>query len=501
MTERTAVNQPPQAGNDYPFTAEHALIPLVQDLYLSYQDETCEFVRPFRLRWLFGLGTNPGVQPGDMPTPTHDVDLVIIDADEQTVFDSTTAEFGVNDWGDDRRIYEWVGETGVCRLVAALDAVDEFDDHEDHDDAYLDARTYHRLQRRVSAVRVGLQRLTENVRIQAGYNLALSVEDGARIDGGRFVNRINIDGVPGAGAGRLTGCEDVEPVLRRINQQLPDAGGTFHIDADDCLRLQPSLFITDTELTRTAQYTAEGYTAEEAKSLLKLYDDCRPCCDCDYFVRTYRGLSRLWDKWVVEAQDLETIRDTYTANRERWLDYYACRIANPIRIIALTERACRSFFGASYCNTSKCCLNQVELRFTFQLFSGGVLTDLVPTIREFRLDGSPLRQEEAYSPLQTGSVMRAFLDYANPQAVSSARFRILTSGCIAGESIRITVSAHTVQPPPNQQGDTCILPDADVPADILAVWTGAGLSTDDVRGVLQRDLPLDPTPQQGSTYC
>lgn len=498
MSDRTAVNQPPHSGDDYPFMTEHALAPLVLDFYLSFQDDACDFVRPFRLQWLFGVGEDVGVQPGDMPTPTHDVDLVILDAADEVVFDSTGATgFGSTDWGSDRRVYEWSTATAVARLVASIDVAGDFEDHEYREDAVLDPRTYNRLPRRVTGLRVGLQRLTGDVKLSAGFNLALAAENVVLTDGSRFVKRVNIDGIPGSGAGRLTGCEDVDPVIRRVNQMLPDAGGNFNIDADDCLRLQGSLFVTDDGINRTAVYSAEGYTAEEARSLQKLHDDCRPCCDCSYFVRTYKGLSRLWDRWSSEAQALEGIRDLYITNRERWLDYYNCRIANPMRLVALTEVSCRTFIGGAYCNTSKCCLRNVELRFTFQL---GGTTGLTPSVRDCFISGSPFAQEEAYSPLVTGSVLRCFVDHANPQDSTSVRMRVQVP-CSAGQSLRVTITAHAAQPAPNQNGDECILPTAGVPSDILALWGAVGLGSADTRGLLQRDLPLNNADHPSASYC
>lgn len=84
------VNQP-QSGLDYPLIAPSADIQyLLADFYLAYEDTAQEFVHPLRVKWLYGVGCAPNTAPSWAPTPTHAADILIVDATNRTVFNSTT---------------------------------------------------------------------------------------------------------------------------------------------------------------------------------------------------------------------------------------------------------------------------------------------------------------------------------------------------------------------------------------------------------------------------
>ena len=485
---RTAVNQPPSGGSIYPFTEDVALAAVVLDAYLSYEDDACAYEHPLTL----AVAQDGG-----------EFDATVTDANGATVVTAQSADASTTDWGDDRRVYEWTLGENVFRLVIGHTALAS-------GSGELDPRIANRLPQRVRSLRVGLLQFRGPLVVQAGYNVDMSVEpDIERVDGGRFFHIVNLDGVAGAGEGRLTGCEEVEPLVRRINRITPDPAGNFKIEADDCFRQQPSLFLDDTDGVKIAEYSAAGLSQEEARAAVKLYDDCRPCCECDYFVRTYRGLKRMWERWKSIAADAELVRDTFGQNRDRWLAQLECRLANPLRLVVITEPGCKTFMGGIYCNMSKCCLTGLELRFTLQRYRNGVLLEEPPTtvtLNESYIEGSATDGEEKYTPLfyeqpPKWPVMQYNFEYANPQETSMAKLRLCIT-CEAADSLKVTLSAHAPDPAPAPQtNEVCTLPTPAVPADIQAIWDAAGVPENTMRAIVSKTIPLNPVPPQYTCEC
>jgi hypothetical protein len=231
-----------------------------------------------------------------------------------------------------------------------------------------------------------------------------------------------------------------------------------------------------------------------------VWNDCRPCCSCDDFVRTYRGLKRLWDRWKAIAGRAEAARDTFASNRDRWLAQRECRLNHPLRLVAAGEPKCRGFFGGLLCNTTACCVPNVELRFTFQLYDGGVEADWgdAAVVAAF-VAASSTQGEEAYTPQALGPVYRFLADYADPQTTVLAKLR-LCRPCADGQSVKVTLTAHAPAPPPNQAGEECTLPSAEVGDDVRTLWDAQGLG--DAGGIVataERLVPL--TPQEPGREC
>lgn len=131
------VNQPPNGGTDYPFIRPSPDIYfLLGDFYLSYPDDTCSYAYPFRIEWMYGFGTRQYSESGSevdplpgYPTPTHEYDVLIKDANDVTVFDSTLVGVGddednvdpfkYNDWYSRYIVIEWTDRSKdiVCRCT------------------------------------------------------------------------------------------------------------------------------------------------------------------------------------------------------------------------------------------------------------------------------------------------------------------------------------------------------------------------------------------------
>lgn len=474
---RTAVNQAPGGGTDYPFMAPADLAGVVLDFYLSYDDQECNYALPFTL-----------TVAGDTWTVT--------DADAAVVATADAGDAVTRAWGS-RTVYEWAGDDSVMRavVVGPQDGT-----------GTLDPRTCNRLPARVRSVRVGLIKLTGNVKFEAGYNIDLGGTDATEpVDGGRYRPQVAVDAVAGAGAGRVDGCEELVPEVRKINQVGPDCGGNFKVEVDPCFRAGPPLAVTGAMgEPRTASYAASGLTEVEAQHAVRITSDCHPCCECDYFVRTYRGLKRQWERWKEVAANAESVRDTYEANRERWLASRQCRIENPARLVLSTDFNCKTFVGGSFCNFTTCCLTGIELRFTLRRYKAGVPVPWAGgSVADAYVSGSSTDGDEKYAPEVVGEVVRFFLDYADPQDSSVAKLKFCTRACAADESLEVTMTVHVPDAAGNPEtGDPCEMATTDKPSWLTDIWAANGVpETPTARALITKTAALNPNPPRFNCGC
>lgn len=500
---RTAVNQGPGNGADYPLASGHALSALLLDFYLEYPDDAGTFELPLCVAWLHGFGGRPADPVVGVPDPVHAFEVIVADALGQVVFDSTAGDEVDVAWGTNRRIVEWRAGSGVARLVFDLSVVADMLAELAYADAWLDPRTWVRRPPQLDGVRLGLQTHSGGtVVFSSGFNVALSGAPTTRIDGKARVDAIILDGVPGAGLGRQAGCGPELVAVRRINRVGGDAGGNFTFEASDCFRAQLPLDVTGTGADRAATYGG-SLPPSRARHGLELHNDCHACCECDFFVRTYAGVRRMHETWAAIAQAAEGVRDTYAANRDRWLSQLDCRRGRALQVVTLAEPDCRSFVGGNYCNMSGCCLYGLEMRFTFQRYTHGAL-NLAPLLMhsaEAYIEGSATKGQERYSPrlypVSTGAPVFAFeFGFADPQFRSRAKMRACYK-CSAADSLKITVTVHV--PDASQAG--CAADLVDVPADIAAIWDDAGLPQTPAIALVAQSMPVDPKPPTFNCEC
>lgn len=484
--ESIAVDQPP-AGSYFPFQPYPAdnLELLVADFYLEYDDESCNFSRPFHVTALWGFGEINNSPPASY-TPVHDYEILVEDDNGLTVFDSRNAtSLYTDDWDGRLTTVEWRSSTAVGRLVfhTAWGPDDEVINFKKwiETDAKLDDRALLRLPSRVRSIRVGATTISgDSLSLEEGYNFSMSIQEQDLVDGGRFVTPILMRAESGDGVGRFPGCEEVSTAIRTINNIGGDNTGNFRIETEgrrdselSCLRIYQPSAITSTS---PRQASVTGAT-------LELANDCAPCCDCEDFVSVYKALSSIWNNYKEMGQDAEEARDQHAANIDRWNEQKECREAKAGRLVTVGGNGCQITVASMMCNVCDDCQVDIRLRFTFETFRGGSPTSLPISLQDLTIEGSSTDGEIPGSASSVSSnVFDVFIDYANPGSPSIARFRANFTGCQAGDAVRIHFSGHGIGP------EGC--PTVQVPEDVIALWP-APLS-DPARFYTFADLGLNP---------
>ena len=367
-----SVNQGPTNGRDYPFVCPLDDVSLLlTDAYLSHDDRECQFVRPFRVAWLYGFGADAADTPAFAPAPVNAQEILIFDANNQVVFDSTEAiDFATTDWPitDPRaKVLEWKTETAVARVTwhtefGINDDVKTYSISFEPDNGQLDARVVNRRSPRVNSLRVGLVTFgpDEIVKWTSGFNIDQQVE-AFNTDGGRKGQQIVMSADPGGGKGRFPGCEDPNIVIRRINGQSPLTNGNYILDALDCYAVrQPTTLVTNPSVEPGSPI----FAALATESTLQVFNDCVACCDCPDYIRTYEGLRRLAKKYTLLGDIAEATRDTHRENMERWKDQADCRSGLCILTIDNSEPLATTIASQSCLSAVECIVGSIELRFT-----------------------------------------------------------------------------------------------------------------------------------------
>ncbi len=514
------LNQSPSNGSDYPFVRPSADIRyLLGDLFVSFDSLDNSFEMPLRVAWLYGFGTRAATAPSWAPTPTHALEMLIVDANDQVVADTSLAtSFKVHDWNDRLQVLEWiVSETCVVRCVRYMawsleevlrQQVIFYRTHIVPDNGVLATEACYRIPKRVRSITVGLARYTDTpLAIQEGYNITLAEEvPNATVDvaqlglrstptlvpGQRVAHRIRISAIPGAGLGVQPGCVDTTTELKTINKIRPNSAQNFNLDASGCIRVQRPVALAQPS-PRQLSYALTGHSAAEAAATIGLHDNCKPCCDCEDFARVYQGLKRQWFQYKDVAATAEAVRNAYEANILRWEQARLQRASQSIRMRLQADGECKVSWGFVHCNSSKCCLLRVKAVMTWLYYVNGVLT--VPTRAAFdcqktSMQGADQCEFPATTLLSrpgTSNDSRVYLlewDYADPQKPTTAQGRICFPECsqVVPQSLRVRL--HLVlfweDSLPNADStlpcDYPLLAEADIPADVKTVWAANGVS-------------------------
>lgn len=437
----------------------------------------------------------------DGAVPTHARDILIVDADDRVVFDSTlAAEFSESAWGVNLTTAQWSNGQQVLRVTyhdnpppwAPVGSLLPSNAVLSETEGVLDPRAYYRMPRRLRSIKVGDTVLPAgDVVFAEGYNIRLTASETTSSDGGRRSTQIAVRARPGDGLGRTGGCdEDVDPPIRTLAGVRGTDAGDFLLDAVGCYRVQrPSVTTSGPGDQRTATVTPHA---------LEIGNDCGPCCECDDFVTTYRGVLKLDQRYRELAARAEIVRDTLADNIARWNAQKACRAAAPLRLLLQPEPRCRLVVAGLHCNSGGCCTGPVVLRTTFEAFRDGAPLDLTGDV-SLRCDesvraGADTRYDEvAYTPAGAWPVFDHMFDAADPDGVSRFRNRVALAGCDEADAIRVTLSIHAPQAF-DEDGNPCQMTAPEsvvVPAEVAAIWVGDPPPYP-VRAVMTRTVPVGP---------
>lgn len=188
----------------------------------------------------------------------------------------------------------------------------------------------------------GVEVTSGPVRFEAGYNCDVTADPTA--------GEVTFAAVPGGGEGVFADCTPAERVLRTVSRAGPSpVTGAMGMDAADCLAVTPSEFA------------------------VTLRADCRPCADCDDYVRLYKALKKLDDSGRALAERAADVRDRYRAAVERWNAEKACREAHPMRVSGTAYVSGGSNCAAvvvAVCNPNRHCLADLSVRLDWSTDDG-----------------------------------------------------------------------------------------------------------------------------------
>jgi hypothetical protein len=388
------LNQP-QSGLDYPLVAPSADIQyLLADFYLAYEDLAQEFIGPLRIKWLYGVGCAPATKPAWAPTPTHAADIVVVDATNTVVFDSTALgsdatyrQFSTWCWGlrknsaacgptYDYKIYEWIGNAAVCRIVvyqtwpessndADEDAARHYAIHLAPTSAVIDERAVYKMPRRVNSLILpnvgnGVTITRGGADIVAGLNTDIVTSD-QETRGSRLTRQITLAAIPGAGAGKYIDCQEDNPPIRSING-LP--GPKIVITANDCLWARTPTVVTPAN-TLTPQKSANAAT-------LQLGSNCQACCTCNDYVDLATYMNNTRDRYKLVGDDVSNVLLLHSDNIARWTDQRQCRLQEPLKVCMTAQRCPYLDVVVQYCNNCEACAKDVVLNIAFTASNGAV---------------------------------------------------------------------------------------------------------------------------------
>lgn len=387
----------PQSGLDYPFVAPSDDIKyLIADFYLAYDDPG--FYRPLipvaqhplRIKWLYGVGCETSSPPTWAPTPVHAADVLVVDANDQTVFDSTQLvptggdnsyqQFQKREWGTDYDIYEWIGNNAVCRIVVykTWQPTNEpnpknWPTHLTPQSAVLDERAVNKMPKRLRSLRVvangatlGPYRRT-GVVFDAGNNMTLSaaVDATARL---RRDTQVTFAAEPGAGTGRYSDCTDdpTTPIFA-INGARGNKYGDFTISAGDCIWVRRPTTIVAPGMVSPVYYTDSSRNIEKAP-VITIGTNCPACCDCPDYRAAAEYMNRVRNRYKSVGNRAHQVKMLHESNIERWVAQRECRLQKPLRAF-LTPQFCPMMdVVLMYCNQCQQCASAVTMNAQFSVF-------------------------------------------------------------------------------------------------------------------------------------
>jgi len=362
------------------------------------------------------------------------------------------------------------------------------------DDASLDPFTVYQIPPHLTAIQAGTQVLPgPAIQLLGGYNITLTeLTDLAGLPTISTpippVTRILLSAEPGAGLGAFPDCDDA-PDVTTINGIPGNSHQNLVLDAEGCITLFRPVVVTSIDPWEV-EYQAPGLTAAEARAAFQIGNNCSACCDCVYFVRTYKGLKRQWELYRTAAATAADLRNDYLAISARWLRQKECREANTIRSLASPDGNSKVSWGVVHCNASKCCLVGLELRLTWIYEVNGVVQ--LPNVPGYDCrqstitgaagikDGSPIFSARSGATRGIVNEFRWDLSDRQSNVTISGRHCFPEAQPLNDDIIQVTPHWCIMRDsslPDEDTGNDCdypIIAPADFPPQVLQMWALTG---------------------------
>ncbi|NDD52493.1 hypothetical protein EBZ39_01205 [bacterium] len=368
----------PQSGLNYPLVNPTADIEyLIADFHFEYDDigeynnSVAPVKNPISIRHLYGVGCVENMPAANFPTPAHDADIVLVDALNRVVLDTTTqpTTFDQADWSQDYKIYTWKTANSVCRLVAhkTWPMADQGDDDAPRNynkyltpvNAQLDARAVYKMPKRLLTLRVQNGQTISNRYVDAvnfvnGYNTEIAAEK-AEVKNFRINTEIKFSAVAGTGLGRYGNCPETPAVpISKING-VTGANGDFNLSAKDCLFIRRGVTVSVNE----PHSTNPSLTSHQ-----QIGANCDPCCACSDYSDTAKYMNDTSYRYKLIGQRAEKVRTEHENNIARWLDQRACSVQRPLRLFMVPQRCAYVDIVMMLCNPCQICVAPTRLTLT-----------------------------------------------------------------------------------------------------------------------------------------
>lgn len=367
----------PQSGLDYPLVAPSVDIRyLIADLHLAYDDDgeynpaVVPAAHPLRIKYLYGAGCVINTPAAGFPTPAHNVDIVIVDANERVILNTATqaGTFDEHDWSINYKVYTWKTASAVCRMVLYTTWPDDDKGQVDDDtqrnynkfltptNARLDERAVYKMPRRLLSLRVRNGQTTTprykgSLKFVNGYNTEIATLD-TETKNFRNITRVNFSAVAGTGLGRYGNCPDGAAVpITKING-VNGTNGDFRVAATDCLWLRRPVTVG-----LDAPYPVNPSTTAQQQ----IGGDCDPCCGCDDYAATAKYMNDTSYRYKLIGQRSEKVRTEHENNIARWLDQRACSVQRPLRLFMVPQRCPYIDVVMMLCNPCETCVAPTRL--------------------------------------------------------------------------------------------------------------------------------------------
>ena len=332
-------------GADFPFVnPSDDIRGMFEDMYLSF-DTTIKYAYPLKISNVSGFQfASPNV-----------ANLVISDSNNTVVFNTAGSAFSHRSWGADRVIYYWQSGKKILTAVqyvgtGAVERSSTFTPTS----AVLDERAYQKECTKVNSISINNVQYQGDFEIVAGYNMVVSLRPTTDVEGARKVNYVQMAVVAGEGQGIYPDCPEncVSDAVTSINGVSPDQNGNISVIAKDCY-WQGVEGQSNQTLYRPSN-----------ENQISIRNNCAPCCECNDFVNTYKGIQNVYSKFKDLGDRSMRVRSQHYANQERWANAKAQREQASMRVFALPLQGGKVSSVVTFCNTTSNFVGPIYIQVT-----------------------------------------------------------------------------------------------------------------------------------------